>query len=73
MEQIGRMADIYQTAKEFVVWLGPSRRKDHINTAIALIPLLRQLGKAAIVYMINPLQPEPDFPNTAMPKTSSPV
>jgi hypothetical protein len=73
MEQIGRMADIYRTAKEVVVWLGPGRGKDHIGTAIALIPLLAQLGKAAIVYVMNPLQPEPDFPDKAMPEASSPV
>ncbi|KAH8769919.1 hypothetical protein F5883DRAFT_643257 [Diaporthe sp. PMI_573] len=73
MEQIGRMADLYRTANEVVVWLGPGRGKDHIDTAIALIPLLAQLGKAAIVYVMNPLQPEPDFPDTAMPEASSPV
>lgn len=72
-EQIGRMADIYCFARQVFVWLGPGYGAHHNDAAIALLPLLTQVGEATFKYMMDSRQPEPDFSNMAMPDASSPV
>lgn len=67
------MADIYRFAREVVVCLGPGHGADHNDAAIALLPLLHQVGEAAIKYAMDSSQPEPDFSNMAMLTASSSV
>ncbi|KAG6360546.1 hypothetical protein INS49_011608 [Diaporthe citri] len=72
-EHISRMGNVYRFARQVVVWLGPGHGADHNDAAIALLPLLTQVGEATFEYMMDSRQPEPDFSNMTMPAASSPV
>lgn len=72
MQQIGRMAEIYRLARQVIVWLGPGHAPNHNDAAIALFPLLSQMGKAAVRYMMDSRQPEPGFSDATIPDASSP-
>lgn len=73
LKQIDRMSSIYRRARQVIVWLGPGRGKDDNDAAIALLPLISQIGAATIKYFMDSHQPRPDFSDIEVPDASSPV
>lgn len=73
LKQIDRMSAIYRRARQVIVWFGPGCGKDDNDAAIALLPLLSQIGTATVKYFMDSHQPRPDFSGTEVPDTSSPV
>lgn len=73
LKQIDRMSAIYRRARQVIVWFGPGRGKDDNDAAIALLPLLNQIGTTSINYFMNSHQPRPDFSGMEVPDASSPV
>lgn len=72
-KQIDRMPTIYRHARQVIVWFGPGCGKDDNDAAIALLPLLNQIGTATVNYFMDSHQPRPDFSGTEVPDASSPV
>lgn len=73
LKQIDRMSAIYRRARQVVVWFGPGRGKDENDAAIALLPLLGQIGAATMKYFMDTCQTEPDFFDMEVPDASCPV
>lgn len=73
LKQIDRMSAIYRRARQVIVWLGPGRGKGDNDAAIALLPLLGQIGAATLKYFMDPRKLEPDFSGMEVPDASSPV
>lgn len=73
LKQIDRMSVIYRRARQVIVWFGPGRGKDDNDAAIAMLPLLSQIGAATMRYFMDFHQPRPDFSEMDLPDASSPV